>query len=137
MTACWHRGTTRREARLEARLEALASRCRDPAACGTGASGDRDHVVARDVGRTRQAAREARCRLQRLAIRLPDRAGLQGQLHRDRHCGHLRLPLAQPAGDRSGQRDRHRNHDGGARRDLSGVRADARSVGGVRTTGLF
>ena len=57
---------------------------------------------------------------------------VQGELHRDRDRGDLCVPLAQPAGDRSGQRNRHRDHDGGAQgRDLSGVRTDARSVGAV------
>ena len=91
----------------------------------------RNHVVARDVGRTRQAARKARGRFQRLAVRLPDRADLQGQLHRDGDGGDLRVPLAQPAGHRPGQRDRDRDHDGGQGRDLSGVRTDARPGGAV------
>jgi hypothetical protein len=34
---------------------------------------------------------------------LPDRAYVQGQLHRDGHGRDLRVPLAQPARDRSGQ----------------------------------
>ena len=56
---------------------------------------------------------------------------LQGQLHRDGDGGDLRVPFAQPARHRPGQRDRHRHHDGGEGRDLSGVRIDARPVGAV------
>ena len=96
-----------------------------------GMGGHRHHVVARDVGRTRPAAREAGVGFQRVAVRIPDRADLQGQLHRDRHGGDLRVSLAQPARHRPGQRDRDRDHDGGEGRDLSGVRADARRGRGV------
>ena len=90
-----------------------------------GACRHRYHVVARDVGRTRAAAGEARRRFQRIAIRIPDRAELQGQLYRNRDRGDLCVSLAQPARHRSGQRNRDRDHDGGEGRDLSGVRIDA------------
>ena len=101
-----------------------------------GMGGHRDHVVARDVGRTRPAAREAGVGLQRIAIRIPDRAELQGKLHRDRDRGDLCVSLAQPARHRSGQRDRDRDHDGRERRDLSGVRTDEERVRGVFAGGL-
>src|SRR4051794_39129713 len=71
-----------------------------------GAGRDRHRVVARHVRRTRPPAREARLRLQRLAAGLSRRADLQGQLHRDGDGRDLRLPLAQPARDRPGQRGR-------------------------------
>ena len=118
-------------------LEILANRSARRYGAGvSGAGRHRDHVVARDVGRTRQAARKARDRFQCVAVRLPDRADLQGQLHRDGDGGDLRIPFAKPARHRSGQRDRDRNHDGGKGRDLSGLRIDARSVGAVLAGGL-
>ena len=69
-------------------------------------------------------------------VRIPDRAELQGQLHRDRDGGDLRVSLAQPARHRPGQRNRDRDHDGGQGRDLSGVRTDAGREGSVFAGGL-
>src|SRR6185369_9003504 len=73
-----------REVTREIGLEILATRRpRRHGACVSGAGRHRDHVVARDVGGARQAAGKAGGRFQCVAVRLPDRADLQGQLHRD------------------------------------------------------
>ena len=96
-----------------------------------GAGGHRHHVVARDVGRTRAATGTARGGFQRIAVRIPHRSELQGELHRKHHRCDLCVSVAQPARHRPGQRNRDRDHDGRARRDLSGVRVDARPVGSV------
>src|SRR5260370_1398091 len=50
--------------------------------CVSRARRHRHPVVARDVGRARQAGREARLRLQCIAVRIPDRGELQVELHR-------------------------------------------------------
>ena len=46
---------------------------------------------------------------------------LQRPVHRDDDGGAVRDPHAQASGDRAGERGRDRHHDGGERRDLSGL----------------
>ena len=119
----------------EARFWIIATRLRR--GCGrlrlSGPGGHRYHMVARDVGRTRPPAGQARRGFQCLAIRIPDRAELQGQLHRNRDRGDLCVSFAEPARDCSGQRNRDRDHDGRKGRDLSRVRTDAGRTGGFFT----
>src|SRR5258708_4652381 len=68
----------------------------------SGPGGHRHHLVARHVGRARPPAGQARRGFQRIAIRIPDRAELQGQLYRNTDRGHLPVPLAKAARDCSG-----------------------------------
>ena len=89
-------------------------------------------LLARHAGRARLPARQARPGFQRLAARLPHRAGVQGPLHRDHAGGAVRDAAARASGDRAGGRGRDRHHDGGAQRDRSGARADARRARAVQ-----
>ena len=63
-------------------------------------------------------------------------AGLQGLLHRDPDRRDRRLPRQAGAAHRAGLRGRHRQHDGRQGRGLSGLSADGRRQGAVRSQGL-
>ena len=64
-------------------------------------------------------------------------AGLQGLLHRDADRRDRRLPRQAGAAHRAGVRGRHRQHDGRQGRGLSGLPADGRRQGAVRSQGLY
>ena len=129
----------RRRADVSMRVQGLQRRhCSGCLPCRwrPGPRRDQYPVVARDDGRAWPPARSSRRRLQQRAIGLPDHSDLQRQLHRNRHGRDFRRPHAIPSGNRPGQRDRDRDHDGRARRRLSGLRADARRRRGFQPVGL-
>ena len=69
--------------------------------------------------------------------RIQGQPGLQGLLHRDPDRRDRRLPRQAGAAHRAGLRGRHRQHDGRQGRGLSGLPADGRRQGAVRSQGLY
>ena len=91
------------------------------------------HAMGGNLGET---VNEIAAGFNKTQTRIQGRAGLQGLLHRDPDRRDRRLPRQAGAAHRAGVRGRHRQHDGGQGRGLSGLPADGRRQGAVRSQGV-
>ena len=92
--------------------------------------------MARHGRRTRQEARRHRRQVQCQPDELSRHRILQGLLSGDDDGSDRRLPRPPAARHRAGLRGRHRHHDGGEGRGLSGLQADEGYRHAVRSRGL-